>query len=94
MRLLHPFSPQRLTAYVTKVFAMANNLVPMQRDVICDAVKFLILNTQQPDGMFREVGMVIHGDMIVRALTSVTSVLQLGATQQQQIRHHLIYILV
>ncbi|XP_036954098.1 complement C3-like [Acanthopagrus latus] len=53
-----------LTAYVTKVFAMANNLVPMQRDVICDAVKFLILNTQQPDGMFREVGKVYHGEMI------------------------------
>ncbi|XP_073327906.1 complement C3-like [Pagrus major] len=53
-----------LTAYVTKVFAMATNLLTLQRNVICDAVKFLILNTQQPSGMFREVGTVIHRDMI------------------------------
>ncbi|XP_077381637.1 complement C3-like [Festucalex cinctus] len=52
-----------LTAYVAKVFAMAQPLVAVQRDVICDAVKFLILNAQQPDGMFREVGNLIHGEM-------------------------------
>ncbi|XP_061130030.1 complement C3-like isoform X2 [Syngnathus typhle] len=53
-----------LTAYVAKVFSMSNQLVAVQRDVICDAVKFLILNAQQPDGMFREVGTVVHGEMI------------------------------
>ncbi|KAG7457234.1 complement C3-like [Solea senegalensis] len=53
-----------LTAYVVKVFAMSSNLVEMQKNVICDAVKFLILNAQQPDGMFRETGKVIHGEMI------------------------------
>ncbi|XP_019744648.1 complement C3 [Hippocampus comes] len=53
-----------LTAYVAKVFSMSNQLVAVQRDVICDAVKFLILNAQQPDGMFREVGRVAHGEMI------------------------------
>ncbi|XP_040001308.1 complement C3-like [Xiphias gladius] len=53
-----------LTAYVVKVFAMAYNLVAVEREVICDAVKFLILNTQQPDGLFREVGRVNHGEMI------------------------------
>nr|XP_046263023.1 complement C3-like [Scatophagus argus] len=53
-----------LTAYVAKVFAMANNLVAVQSNIICDAVKFLILNAQQPDGMFREVGRVSHGEMI------------------------------
>ncbi len=47
---------------------MANSLVAVQANVICDAVKFLILNAQQPDGMFREVGKVYHGEMIVRAL--------------------------
>ncbi|XP_077380302.1 complement C3-like [Festucalex cinctus] len=52
-----------LTAYVAKVFAMAYPLVAVQRDVICDAVKFLILNAQQPDGMFKEVGNLIHGEM-------------------------------
>ncbi|XP_070831511.1 complement C3-like [Chaetodon trifascialis] len=52
-----------LTAYVVKVFVMANNLVAVPSNVICDAVKFLILNVQQPDGMFREVGRVSHREM-------------------------------
>uniref|UniRef100_A0A3Q4FYK3 Anaphylatoxin-like domain-containing protein n=1 Tax=Neolamprologus brichardi TaxID=32507 RepID=A0A3Q4FYK3_NEOBR len=47
-----------LTAYVAKVFAMANYLIGVNKNVICDAIKFLILNTQQPDGMFKEVGYV------------------------------------
>uniref|UniRef100_A0A8D3D1A4 Complement C3-like n=1 Tax=Scophthalmus maximus TaxID=52904 RepID=A0A8D3D1A4_SCOMX len=62
-----------LTAYVAKVFTMANTLVAVQSEVICDAVKFLILNAQQPDGVFREVGRVSHGEMIVRALISSAS---------------------
>uniref|UniRef100_A0A3B4F898 Complement C3-like n=1 Tax=Pundamilia nyererei TaxID=303518 RepID=A0A3B4F898_9CICH len=41
-----------LTAYVAKVFAMAYYLIRVDKDVICDAIKFLILNTQQPDGIF------------------------------------------
>uniref|UniRef100_A0A3Q3G355 Complement C3 n=1 Tax=Labrus bergylta TaxID=56723 RepID=A0A3Q3G355_9LABR len=53
-----------LTAYVAKVLAMANNLVAVENYVICDAIKFLILNAQQPDGMFKEVGRVSHGEMI------------------------------
>ncbi|KAM9318794.1 LOW QUALITY PROTEIN: complement C3-like, partial [Pholidichthys leucotaenia] len=54
-----------LTAYVTKVFAMAkdNQLIEVQCDVICNAVKFLILNAQQPDGAFKEVGKVYHTEM-------------------------------
>lgn len=44
---------------------MANNLVAVPNNMICDAVKFLILQAQQPDGMFREVGTVSHGEMIV-----------------------------
>ncbi|XP_053187531.1 complement C3-like [Scomber japonicus] len=53
-----------LTAYVVKVFSIAQTLVAIERHVICDAVKYLILNAQQPDGMFREVGRVYHGEMI------------------------------
>ncbi|KAM9363627.1 complement C3-like [Symphorus nematophorus] len=53
-----------LTAYVAKVFAMASSLVAVQNSVICDAIKFLIIHTQQPDGIFREVGKVYHGEMI------------------------------
>ncbi|XP_029941659.1 complement C3-like [Salarias fasciatus] len=52
-----------LTAYVAKVFTMAHSLVAVQEEVICDAIKYLILNTQQPDGMFREVGTVLHAEM-------------------------------
>lgn len=55
----------RLTAYVVKVFSMSYPLVAVQKDVICNAVKFLILSTQEPDGMFKEVGRVVHGEMIV-----------------------------
>ncbi|XP_069570698.1 complement C3-like [Brachyistius frenatus] len=47
-----------LTAYVAKVFSMANNLVAVQSNMICDAIKFLILKTQQPNGLFKEVGYV------------------------------------
>uniref|UniRef100_A0A672HAZ1 NTR domain-containing protein n=1 Tax=Salarias fasciatus TaxID=181472 RepID=A0A672HAZ1_SALFA len=54
-----------LTAYVAKVFTMAHSLVAVQEEVICDAIKYLILNTQQPDGMFREVGIVLHAEMTV-----------------------------
>ncbi|XP_076583640.1 complement C3-like [Chaetodon auriga] len=52
-----------LTAFVAKVFAMASNLVPVQDSIICDAVRFLIVNTQQSDGMFREVGGVFFTAM-------------------------------
>ncbi|MEQ2292168.1 hypothetical protein AMECASPLE_020319 [Ameca splendens] len=52
-----------LTAYVAKVFAMANNLIAVQSDHICGAVKYLILHAQQPDGMFKEVGKVHHREM-------------------------------
>ncbi|KAM9769652.1 complement C3-like isoform 1-T1 [Menidia menidia] len=52
-----------LTAYVVKVFAMANHLVAVQRKDICDSVRFLILSTQQADGQFVEVGRVSHQEM-------------------------------
>lgn len=60
----------RLTAYVAKVFAMARSLVAVSKDVICDAIRFLILRAQQPNGVFIEVGKVYHGEMMVRALTA------------------------
>ncbi|KAL3051025.1 hypothetical protein OYC64_001322 [Pagothenia borchgrevinki] len=59
----HP-SSSWLTAYVAKVFAMAHNLVAVQSPHICEAIKFLILNAQQPDGSFIEVGKVIMGQMM------------------------------
>ncbi|XP_041830696.1 complement C3-like [Melanotaenia boesemani] len=49
-----------LTAFVAKVFAMANSLVAVDRSHICDAIKFLIFKAQQPDGRFSEVGRVLQ----------------------------------
>ncbi|XP_062283436.1 LOW QUALITY PROTEIN: complement C3-like [Scomber scombrus] len=60
----HHKSSTWLTAYVAKVFAIAYNLVAVEKSVICDAVRFLILNAQIPDGHFKEVGSIIHGEMI------------------------------
>ncbi|XP_068583426.1 complement C3-like isoform X1 [Cebidichthys violaceus] len=53
-----------LTAYVAKVFAMGNSLVKVDNKYICGAISYLILNAQQPNGLFRENGKVIHGEMI------------------------------
>nr|XP_033961985.1 complement C3-like [Pseudochaenichthys georgianus] len=63
---IYPHYPSSswLTAYVAKVFAMAHNLVAVQRTHICEAIKFLILNAQQPDGLFGEVGQVLMGQMM------------------------------
>lgn len=69
---IHLLSSTRLTAYVVKVFALANNLIAVQSEVICNAVRFLIVNTQQPNGMFMEVGSVSHKEILVRALISLT----------------------
>ncbi|XP_075944184.1 complement C3-like [Anarhichas minor] len=60
----HQKSSTWLTAYVAKVFAMANSLVEVQSKDICDAIKYLIVNTQQPDGFFREVGRLFLVEMI------------------------------
>ncbi|XP_028435544.1 complement C3 [Perca flavescens] len=60
----HSESSTWLTAYVAKVFAMADNLVAVKKDYICEAIKFLIRNAQQLDGSFTEVGTVSHGEMI------------------------------
>ncbi|XP_023603360.1 complement C3-like [Myotis lucifugus] len=43
-----------LTAYVVKVFSLAANLITIDSEVICGAVKWLILEKQRPDGVFQE----------------------------------------
>ncbi|XP_044850424.1 venom factor-like [Mauremys mutica] len=53
-----------LTAYVVKVFAMAKKLVPIEKKVICEAVKWLILEKQKLDGVFQEDAPVIRGEMV------------------------------
>lgn len=46
---------------------MANSLVAVQKDHICNAVKYIILNAQRPDGRFIETGGMYHKEMIVCA---------------------------
>nr|XP_025844272.1 complement C3 isoform X2 [Vulpes vulpes] len=53
-----------LTAYVVKVFSLATNLIAIEAQVLCGAVKWLILEKQKPDGIFQEDGPVIHQEMI------------------------------
>ncbi|KAF1476213.1 Complement C3, partial [Megadyptes antipodes antipodes] len=53
-----------LTAYVAKVFAMAIKLIDIEPEVVCGAVKWLILEKQKPDGIFQEDGPVIHKEMV------------------------------
>ncbi|XP_058137965.1 complement C3-like [Dasypus novemcinctus] len=52
-----------LTAYVVKVFALAANLIAIDAHVLCGAVKWLVLERQNPDGVFREDGRVITPSM-------------------------------
>ncbi|PIO36849.1 Complement C3, partial [Aquarana catesbeiana] len=52
-----------LTAYVVKVFALAQDLINIDRDILCNSVKWLLLEKQKPDGMFEENAPVYHQDM-------------------------------
>ncbi|XP_038850139.1 complement C3-like [Salvelinus namaycush] len=60
---VHRQSSTWLTAYVVKVFAMSSTLISVQENVLCSAVKWLILNTQQPDGIFNEFAPVLYAEM-------------------------------
>ncbi|KAL7845321.1 hypothetical protein AOLI_G00235130 [Acnodon oligacanthus] len=52
-----------LTAYIVRMFSIANSLVTINHGVICNAVKWLILNAQMPDGVFRELKVVSSSAM-------------------------------
>ncbi|NXN19100.1 CO3 protein, partial [Indicator maculatus] len=53
-----------LTAYVAKVFSMAIKLIDIEPEVVCGAVKWLTLEKQKPDGIFKEDAPVIHSEMV------------------------------
>ncbi|XP_072006362.1 complement C3-like [Engystomops pustulosus] len=53
-----------LTAYVVKVFSLASSLVHVYKSNICDSVKWLILNRQNPDGEFREDSYVYQQELL------------------------------
>uniref|UniRef100_A0A452U741 Complement C3 n=1 Tax=Ursus maritimus TaxID=29073 RepID=A0A452U741_URSMA len=46
------------------VFSLAANLIAIDAQVLCGAVKWLIIEKQKPDGIFSEDGPVIHQEMI------------------------------
>ncbi|XP_029772341.1 complement C3-like [Suricata suricatta] len=52
-----------LTAYVVKVFSLASNLIAIQANVLCGAVKWLILYRQNGSGAFQEDGTVFQQEM-------------------------------
>ncbi|XP_018421190.1 PREDICTED: A.superbus venom factor 1-like [Nanorana parkeri] len=53
-----------LTAYVVKIFALAQGLINVDRNVLCDSVKWLVLEKQKPDGLFEENAPVYHQEMV------------------------------
>ncbi|GAA6085525.1 complement C3-like, partial [Tachysurus ichikawai] len=61
----HTPSSTWLTAYVAKVFALASDLITINEDILCSALKWLNLNSQMPDGSFIENAPVYHGEMVV-----------------------------
>ncbi|KAG7316106.1 hypothetical protein KOW79_020972 [Hemibagrus wyckioides] len=60
----HSPSSTWLTAYVAKVFALASDLISINEDIICSALKWLNLNAQMPDGSFKENAPVYHAEMV------------------------------
>uniref|UniRef100_A0A8C7JKE6 Complement C3 n=1 Tax=Oncorhynchus kisutch TaxID=8019 RepID=A0A8C7JKE6_ONCKI len=60
----HEPSGTWLTAYVAKVFAMANPLIVISGDVLCSAVKWLVMKRQRPNGIFEETGKLLHPTMM------------------------------
>ncbi|CAL8330682.1 unnamed protein product [Lota lota] len=53
-----------LTSYAAKVFAMAYNMVIVDINILCDAIKWVIVNSQMSDGSFMEIGKVYDGSIM------------------------------
>ncbi|XP_056311798.1 complement C3-like isoform X2 [Danio aesculapii] len=53
-----------LTAYVAKIFTMANELTSVNENVICSALKWLVYNKQLADGSFKEDTAVIRNEIM------------------------------
>ncbi|XP_047659457.1 complement C3-like [Tachysurus fulvidraco] len=53
-----------LTAYVAKVFALASDLITINEDIVCSALKWLNLKSQMPDGSFIENAPVSSASMV------------------------------
>ncbi|XP_073478925.1 A.superbus venom factor 1-like isoform X2 [Aquarana catesbeiana] len=53
-----------LTAYIVKIFSLADNLFRDDNLVICNSVKWLLLLRQKPDGLFEESTPVSNQEMM------------------------------
>uniref|UniRef100_A0A674BSU2 Complement C3-like n=1 Tax=Salmo trutta TaxID=8032 RepID=A0A674BSU2_SALTR len=64
----HERSGTWLTAYVAKVFAMSNSLIVISEDVLCSAVKWLVMERQRPNDtnldMVISVCAYLQGDVL------------------------------
>ncbi|KAI7810506.1 putative complement C3 [Triplophysa rosa] len=60
---IHRPSSTWLTAYVAKIFAMANDLIVIEENVLCGALSWLVTK-QQADGTFTENAPVYHSEMV------------------------------
>ena len=56
----------RLTAFVTKVMCQAKEFAFIDDSITCNAMKWLISQTQEDDGSFKELYRVHHAEMTVR----------------------------
>uniref|UniRef100_A0A672Q3C5 Complement C3-like n=1 Tax=Sinocyclocheilus grahami TaxID=75366 RepID=A0A672Q3C5_SINGR len=74
-----------LTAYVAKVFSMAHNLVIIEENVICSALKWLMLHKQIQDGSFKEESAVMQGEMVVNADASLTAFVVIAMQEASEI---------
>ncbi|KAM3924933.1 complement C3-like [Leptodactylus fuscus] len=53
-----------LTAYVVKVFSLAYKFIPIDKNILCGAITWLLKEKQEANGVFREDAPVIHGEMV------------------------------
>ncbi|KAM5171776.1 A.superbus venom factor 1-like [Mantella aurantiaca] len=53
-----------LTAYVVKVFALAQEFITIDKDILCNSVKWIIREKQKPNGLFEENHPVYHQEMV------------------------------
>ncbi|KAG7316103.1 hypothetical protein KOW79_020969 [Hemibagrus wyckioides] len=61
---IHTPSSTWLTAYVAKVFALASDLITINEEILCSALKWLNLHGQMPNGLFKENAPVYHAEMV------------------------------
>ncbi|CAB1344823.1 unnamed protein product [Coregonus sp. 'balchen'] len=74
------------SAYVAKVFAMAEPFIIISKDVLCSAVKWLVVERQRPNGIFEESGTIwtpsMMGDVLGKDVDDTLTAFVLIAMQE------------